>query len=133
MKTRILLIIIFSLYLNNIIAQNKCGETTPEIDSISTVPVLSRSQQPINNATIRLFFHIVRKNNGSGNNIPSNSELLNAYAELNPIYNPVNICFVFSGFNFIDDTDIFNNFDFTDQEIQAEGFIKFKTIFSLHY
>ncbi len=117
MRQKILIIFTFLIFTHECISQDKCGENIPLFDSISTIPILSRSQPPISNATIRLYFHVVRKKNGSGGNVISISELTNAFNELNPIYNQVNICFLFAGYDYINDNDFYDSFDFSESKI----------------
>ncbi len=109
-----ILIFIFILhFISNIKAQINCGTKTPVIDSLTMINPQAKLA-PLNNATIKLFFHIIRKSDGNDNNSISIFDAVNAMFGLAPIYNPHNICFVLKGWGYINENDYYNDFNFSD-------------------
>ncbi len=102
------LLFIFCFYSVFLKAQVECATPTPSVDFLSTINPQFKSPK-LNNANIKLFFHIVRRNNGTGN--LSLNEVIQGFHSLQAQFNPHNICFTFYGYDFINNKDLFENFD----------------------
>ncbi|MCE9537984.1 MAG: zinc-dependent metalloprotease [Bacteroidetes bacterium] len=91
----------------NSFSQTVCGTLTPNIDFLENINTNSRSVS-LNNATIQVFIHIIRKKNGGGNDVISLSDVINGFNQMQSQYYPHNICFVLIGIGFIDKTYYYN-------------------------
>lgn len=106
MKKIILFFVCFFLLFNSY-SQNECGTITPNVDFLEDINPSLRSG-PWNNATVQVYIHIVRKNNGGGSDVISNNEALNGFFQMQNAYAPYNICFVLKGIGYINKTKFYN-------------------------
>jgi hypothetical protein len=113
MNKIISLSILLTLLSLGLKSQVGCGTVPPTVDSLSLLNPQAKAL-PLNNATIQLYFHIIRKSNGNDNNSISAYDAVQAFFGLAPIYNPQNICFVLLGIDYVDENDYYNDFDFSN-------------------
>ncbi len=111
MRTKLLISFTLAMVARIGISQINCGTQTPPIDELSQINPQAKVA-PLNNATIKIFFHIVRKNNGDDANSISVSEAVNSFFALAPIFNPQNICFSLKGWGYINSNLYYNDFSF---------------------
>jgi hypothetical protein len=114
MKKIILSFVCFFLLFNSY-SQHECGTITPNIDFLEEVNPNLRSG-PWNNATVQVYIHIVRKNNGGGSDVISTNEAMNGFIQMQNRYSPHNICFVLKGIGYINKTKFYN---FTDADFNS--------------
>ncbi len=107
MKSLIILSALFVILNGQNYAQIGCASATPSLDFLSTISPSAKAPQ-INDAVIQLYFHIVRRTNGTGN--LSVSDVIQGYQALQYQFNAQNICFVFLGFDFINDNNFFKDY-----------------------
>lgn len=94
-------------------SQSECATTTPSVDFLDTINP-SVKVAPLNNATIKLYFHVVKRSNGTGN--IGVSDVLQGFNALQYQFAGTNICFSFKGYEYINDDNLFKNFKTTAQQ-----------------
>jgi len=105
-----LLILICLLTVRNYHAQIECFTDSPQIDSLSIIPSTAKAP-PLNNATIRIFLHIIRNSNGGDNNSITLSNAIAGYNAVSQHFNMHSICFGLVGWDYIDNSSYYNNFN----------------------
>lgn len=101
-----------------LLGQKECGVNV-------TSPVYVSNSKAFTSYTFKVYYHIIRKNNGS-NPSASITDVANAHNILNSNYISGNICFVLSAIDFIDDTDYYNYMeededDLFDTDTHSDG------------
>jgi len=103
---KILKLMLFVIFVNtNAFSQKECDVLFP------SPPIFVNNQKTtFTSYTFKVYYHIIRKNNGKKPSTDYTS-IANAHNFLNSSFISSNICFVWSGTDYIDDND-FYNFDF---------------------
>ncbi len=100
-----------SVYDSVTFAQNRiCGTVDTAADFLSQLG--PQRAAPLPNATVQIFIHIIRKDNGNGG--ASLSEVLNAYNNAVPVFQVHGICLNLIGTDFIDNNDFAKRYEKDD-------------------
>ncbi|MEK6616660.1 MAG: T9SS type A sorting domain-containing protein [Bacteroidota bacterium] len=122
-KKLFLFLCIASLWVCNPIAFSQdgvCGTVEPSADVLRQLG--SQKAAPLSNATVQVFIHIIRKNNG--NQGASLSEVINVYNNVVPAFRTHGICLNLIGIGDIKNNDFFHRYEKNDVSNTFEGLIQ---------
>lgn len=118
---KLLCLLLFFLCQNFLFAQVEqfsCATVMPDISQnqlgLPNAPGFSGSYDPAYLATFEpisfnIYFWIINKTDGSNDVVPTEEDFIKNLKTINDYFRPMGICFVLKGYNFINNTSLYNN------------------------
>jgi hypothetical protein len=117
-KKIICLILFFSLYIYAFAQPKKCKSPTINMQSQQIAETWAAQRSPLAvNKLVRVYFHIVRSDDGSYGEAATIDQINQEFADLKADYAAYNICFANIGFDYVNNTEINYNLN---PDVQAD-------------
>ncbi len=99
-------------------SQSDCATIGPTQDFLQSIPTANKALA-LNNATVKIFIHIIRASNGNNALSASIIDAFNSFNQAPAKFAPLNICLTLTGIGFINNSQFYNSFDLNNPSVSG--------------